>query len=138
MSGIRENMIKIIQLLAWFSTVFRSSNNKRVELSTFKISQMLSLNSFRLKVLKLEQINKASSSCWHPLFQGGVVASGFPIRTRNGESGIELPLGLMIELAGVIGPVAYRGGIVLKSFSSILFPSTTPRTLAGKDNTSVQ
>lgn len=71
-------------------------------------------------------------------FQGSVVASGFPIRARNGESGIELPLGLMIELAGVIGPVAYRGGIVLKGFSSILFPSTTPRILAGKDNTSVQ
>ena len=136
--GIRKNLIKAIQLLAWFGTVFRSSANRRVALSTFKISQVTSFNCFRLKLLKLEQIDEASGSCWHPLFQGGVVASGFPIQDRNGESGIELPLEVMIELAGVMGPVAYKGGIVLKGFSSILFPCKMPSMLAGKDIISMQ
>lgn len=137
LTGTRKYLIKLTQQISWLSTAFRSFEERGVALSRFKIYQTTS-NALRLKVLKLEQVGEKSRSCWHPLFQGGVIAWGFPFRGRNGQSGIELPLGVMIELADIVGPVFYEGGIVLKGFSSIIFPVSRSDLSAEHGDNSIQ
>lgn len=61
--------------------------------------------------------------CWHPLFTNGLIAQGFPVRPRQEERGIELPFEVMITLAGIMYPVEYFDGMVLKGRSTILVPT---------------
>lgn len=81
--------------------------------------------TFSLQLLKLKPIIGLRNACWHPLFQTWALAAGFPILSRNGESGVELSFSVMIQLAEVLGAISYNGGVVLKGHSSILFPTNT-------------
>jgi len=44
---------------------------------------------------------EASSTCWHRLFHGTVLAYGFPISPRAAGKGVEIPFDLMVSLATV-------------------------------------
>ena len=128
-------MTGIAQQLAWLSTVFRLPNENKFARSEFIIHETGDPNIFKLRLLKLRDIWPTSRACWHPLFLNGVLAYGFPVRDREGKVGVELPFDAMTYLAGISGPVEYRGGVVLKGFSTIIFPK--PQT-TGSDQTSGQ
>lgn len=121
-SGPRENVTGIVQQLAWLSTVFRVPNEGNFARSEFIIHETGDSDIFKLRLLRLRDIRPISRACWHPLFLNGVLAYGFPVRAREGEVGVELPFDAMTYLAGTSGALEYRGGTVLKGYSTIIFP----------------
>ena len=126
-NGPREDIIRIAQQLAWLSTVFRLPIEGELSRSDFTLHATAVPTSFNLRQRRLKKVeqNGNANTCWHPLFSTGILAIGFPIPVRNGEAGVELPFEAMIQLAGVIGPVEYQGGVVLKGFSTMIFPVLT-------------
>lgn len=56
------------------------------------------------------------------LFNDVVIASGFPVPERLGETGLKAPIEIMAALAGASHAVEYEGSVVLKGFSSLLVP----------------
>lgn len=131
-------MISVGQQLAWLSAVFRIPNNGKFACSDFIICETPDLNVFNLKLSQLQDIEATPQACWHPLFLNGVLARGFAIKPREGEVGVELPFEAMTFFAGIIGPMEYRGGLVLKGFSTIIFPVSPPPLTTISDQTSVQ
>lgn len=91
--------------------------------------------------MDLQVVDDSESSCWHPLFTNGVIAHGFPVPPRHEEKGIELSFEVMITLAGVMYPLEYADGMVLKGPSTILIPTAlVPMTLVptARSSNSVQ
>ncbi|KAL9118071.1 MAG: hypothetical protein Q9187_005387 [Circinaria calcarea] len=125
--GSREDVIGIAQQLAWLSTAFRVPSEGKFACSKFVFNETKDSGVFDLKLLQLQDIRATSQACWHPLFLNGVLAYGFPIRPRDEEYGVEIPFEAMIYFAGIIGPMEYKGGLVLKGFSTIIFPKHLPR-----------
>lgn len=80
-------------------------------------------SDFRLFPLDLQEVDDSESPCWHPLFTNGVIAHGFPVPLRHQERGIELSFEVMITLAGVMYPLEYDDGMILKGPSTILIPT---------------
>ena len=136
--GSREDVIGIGQQLAWLTAVFRIPKNGTFACSDFIICESTDFNDFNLKLLQLQDIEPTTQACWHPLFLNGVLARGFPIRPRDGEIGVELPFEAMMYFAGIIGPMEYRGGLILKGFSTIIFPKTPPPLRTNPNPISVQ
>lgn len=124
--GLRKDLIQLAQQIAWISTAFRVPKEGRLARSEFRLCATNISSVFDLKLLPLKDVSMNSSTCWHPLFANGVLAHDFPIPPRNGEVGVELPFEAMIQLAGVIGPVEYRCGLVLKGYSTMIFPKSIP------------
>ena len=137
-NGSREDVIGVGQQLAWLSAVFRIPNDGKFARSDFIICETPDLNVFNLKLPQLQDIEATPQACWHPLFLNGVLAHGFPIKPRDGEVGVELPFEAMTFFAGIIGPMEYRGGLILKGFSTIIFPKSPPPLTAITNQTSVQ
>ena len=66
----------------------------------------------------------AQSGCWHSLFKGHNLVSGYPLPPReHGEHGLEISLENMIHLTRANFATIYDGRLVLKGFSS-LFAAT--------------
>ncbi len=137
-NGSREDVISVGQQLAWLSAVFRIPNNGKFACSDFIVCETPELNVFTLKLSQLQDIEATHQACWHPLFLNGVLAHGIPIKPRDGETGVELPFEAMTFFAGIIGPMEYRGGLVLKGFSTIIFPKSPPPLTTISNQTSVQ
>jgi hypothetical protein len=137
-SGAREDVIKIAQQLAWLSTVFRVPKEGKLTCSEFVVHETGNPEVFTVRLLKLQDIGVRHKACWHPLFYNGVLAHGFPIRPRNGELGVELPFEAMTYLAGIIGPVEYKGGLVLKGYSTMIFPKSLPSPSVNSEEKSAQ
>ncbi|MCJ1269118.1 hypothetical protein MMC22_009007 [Lobaria immixta] len=115
-------IIEIAQQLAWLSAVFRTPEYDKLTLSE-TILERIEGSEFRLFPLDLQEVDDSESPCWHPLFTNGVIAHGFPVPPRHEERGIELSFEVMITLAGVIYPLEYDDGMVLKGPSTILIPT---------------
>jgi hypothetical protein len=67
-------------------------------------------------------LNTLKTACWLPLFKRASIASGFPIPERAGEIGLEVPLEILAELAGVRQAIEFEGGIILKGFAEMFVP----------------
>lgn len=69
-----------------------------------------------------EPLHPTENPCWLPIFCGASIFRGFPIPKRQNEMGLELPLDIMVEIAGVRHAVEFEGSVVLKGFSSMFVP----------------
>ena len=130
----RATLILVAEQLAWLSAVLRVS--KQDEISSSEVSFRVLLDkteTFEIIPLDLQKVEEDSSTCWLPLFKGGIIASGFPIPERAGQKGIELPFSLMTDQSGMLYPMTYKEGIYLRGFSSLLYP-----TAQSDDGISVQ
>ncbi|KAM3505062.1 hypothetical protein MY11210_008124 [Beauveria gryllotalpidicola] len=59
--------------------------------------------------------------CWQHMFQGAVLASGFPIPQRATKGlGLEMPLNMMAELSGSRRVVEWNDKIFIKGYSTML------------------
>jgi hypothetical protein len=67
-------------------------------------------------------LNALETACWLPLFKRASIASGFPIPERAQEIGLEVPLEILAELAGVRQAIEFEGGIILKGFAEMFVP----------------
>jgi hypothetical protein len=138
LEGTKENVIKIAQQLAWFTAIFRVPQDGNLSFSNFSMCQLMDPETFKFQPCKLKHVENTSKACWHPLFRNWALAQGFPIRPRHGEFGLELPFAAMVQLSEVLGPVSYKGGVVLKGLSSILFPVQQPVLQNDPEQTSGQ
>lgn len=137
-TGLKEHVVGIAQQLAWISTAFRTPKEGKLASSEFILHKTQHPDVFKLRLLRLRDVRTTPKACWHPLFLNGVLAHGFPIRPRSGEVGVELPFEVMSYLAGIIGPVQYKEGLILKGYSTIIFPTSLPPQAANPDQVSVQ
>ena len=132
--GDRATLISVAEQLAWLSAVIRVA--KQDAISSSEVSFQVSADkesTFEIIPLDLKKVEEDSSTCWLPLFKGSIIASGFPVPERAGQKGIELPFSLMTDQAGMLYPMTYNGGIYLRGFSSLLYP-----TARSDDGMSVQ
>ena len=93
----------------------------------------LSEETYSIRPVRLQVLEKDQDICWLPLFLGACLVRGFPVPSRGEEVGVEIPLDLMISLAGPLYPVKKEGGIYLQGFSRALYP-----TVMSNDGGSVQ
>lgn len=115
------------ETLAWLAATIRTS--KGVALAESKVQLVfqdpLSSEadaSYRLTLEPLEVSNSGPPMCWHPLFVNAILAVQFAIFKRTQGYGIELSPFLMARLAGIIMPVEFLGGYILKGLSTALIP----------------
>ena len=134
-----DRVVEFAQQFALLAASLRSSSGRKLcqsEISFVRAGQ----SRFSLDILDVQQIPETQASCWHALFDGHVLARGFPTTKKAdpGEidslrhlvrsdrqvfQGVEIPYDVMTSLARVWYPVEYRGGIVLKGFSTMLVPT---------------
>ena len=119
--GSRNHIIEFAQQLSWLAASFRIPQSEKLTLSE-SVLQWERDSHFQLLLLDLQQIAANEFSCWYPLFENGVVAREFPIPSRQGEIGLELPFGVMATLARVTYPMELYDGIILKGPSTALLP----------------
>ena len=122
-----RNQYDIAGSLAWLAATIRTSKNEALTKSKVQfIFQDLLLNeadaSYRLILELLEDSDGGPVMCWHSLFVNAVLAVQFPIAERTHGHGIELSPFLMARLAGIIMPVHFLGGHILKGLSTALIP----------------
>lgn len=84
---------------------------------------------FSIHIGKLQIPQSSESFCWKPLFEGSVVAYGFPVPQKPpGMRGLQIPFpvmlknSLMIYDSSVENDDGVKAGIYLAGVSSILFP----------------
>jgi hypothetical protein len=121
--GPAETVVQIAQQLAWLGSVFRVPKYGSLS-SSRAVLRKIGDDAIDISFLDLEPIENEGTQCWHPLFVNAVLAQGFPIPKRNGETGIELPFELMTSLARTRYLSNFENGVVLKGFSTILFPTS--------------
>ena len=120
-TGSKEYIVIMAQVLAWIGTAFQISDSGQVQYSEPCITH-LSPSHFSMEFLKTSLVD-AERSCWLPLFYNPVIAKGFPIPRRNShELGIEIPLEMMAALQGAEQAVEHGCGLLIKGFSSMLVP----------------
>lgn len=102
--------------------MFRIPKDGELCISDVKLERMGS-NEFMLSPLGLSPVKNDKRPCWHAIFPSGVFAHGFPIPPREQEVGLELPFDLMVTLSGVLYPLEYGNGVILKGRSTALNPT---------------
>ena len=119
---VRE-AVSIAHQMCWLVATCRESQEDMFCFSDFGM-KAIGDNAFEIRALDLETVSDPAISCWLPLFNGGILAYGFPVPWRQfGEKGIELPFSVLMILAKIMYPVEHQDGIYLKSFSSLVFPT---------------
>ncbi|KAL6820888.1 hypothetical protein J3E69DRAFT_373784 [Trichoderma sp. SZMC 28015] len=67
-----------------------------------------------------------NGQCWHRVFNNPIIVTGYPIlaRTNSGpETGLELPLGMMIDLSNCEYLTTWKGTTLIKGFDGVLIPT---------------
>ncbi|KAL8741957.1 MAG: hypothetical protein Q9190_005496 [Brigantiaea leucoxantha] len=123
--GSVQDLIEIGQQLAWLCASLRQHVSGQLSYSDVGFTEV-EKGLFQICPLKLEEVRGRKSACWLPLFLNGVIARGFPIPSRHEEDkGVELPFRVMTTLAKIMYPSSHLGGVFLKGFSCILYPTAT-------------
>ena len=122
-----RNQYDIAETLAWLAATIRTSKNSTLRKSRAQLFFQDSLSSeadesYDLTLEPLEDSDGDPVMCWHPLFVNAIIAVQFPIAERTHGDGIELSPFLMARLAGIIMPVEFLGGYILKGLSTALIP----------------
>jgi hypothetical protein len=117
----RSDFIAILQQLMFLSAALRPANEGPSQVS--KCNLDLAHDHFIITLKALYPIADLERSCWHRIYQGGVIAYGLPIPRRGKEIGVELPFDLMVSLTDIWYRVEYKDGMILKGRTMALIPS---------------
>ncbi|OQV03982.1 hypothetical protein CLAIMM_08939 [Cladophialophora immunda] len=72
----------------------------------------------------LEVRPPSNGQCWHNLFKNPVIVDGYPTRRRaEHNTGVEMPLNVMAELAGTQQLNTFNGRLFIKGYSAMLVPT---------------
>ena len=112
--------IAILQQLVFLATALRCSREGPPKLSKCKVDW--DHDHFVIKLEDLCEIADTDQSCWHRIYQGGVIAYNLPIPQRGDEIGLELPHEMMISLTDTWYPVEHANGVILKGKTMALLP----------------
>ena len=140
-SGTLDDVVSIVEQLAWFAASFRPSVSEELTMSSVSFKNLVHVEpadhisqqkraTFELQLDTLESIEldddlegMISPTCWQELFQGGILASGFPIAPREEGLGLEIPFELMILLSQARLSMTHDLGTILFGHSTCLFPA---------------
>jgi hypothetical protein len=136
------SIVEVGEQLAWLGAALRSSPYESgVALCTpfvreVRVDDRLSPASSTLSVtdvtcaiafaLRPEPSVRRPSNCqcWHDLFKNPVIVDGYPTRRRTEHNtGLEIPLNIMAELAGTRRLNTFNGRLFTKGFSIMLVPT---------------
>ena len=115
----------LVAALAWLAAALRRSSFEGTSTSTvsFEKVETLTGTAFKITPKALRVDSKDPYPCWYGLFRHTVVAFGFEVASRQSGIGLELPLELMVELAGNTKPLKYTGNFFMISLQSALIPT---------------
>ncbi|KAG5654894.1 hypothetical protein KAF25_005851 [Fusarium avenaceum] len=66
----------------------------------------------------------ANGQCWHDIFKNPTIAQGYPILRRTKiNTGLEIPLNIMVGLARAQRIDRFNGRVYIKGFSTMLVPT---------------
>lgn len=104
-SGTGSQITVMAQLLVWVAATFRLPQTKKLSFSQARFSVTSSTEfSIQLEDLR-EPEGHALGTCWSPLFPSTVVAYDFPVPSVPGMLGLQVPLGIIIDLAEIMQDV---------------------------------
>ena len=129
MHGTLREIVAISQALSWLVATFRLPRVGRIHCSdiafTFEGGQ-----NFQISLLDLYEADQSSDgTCWQMLLPNSVIANSFPIPPRGKEVGLQIPLNVMLDLAGILYQVdlsdlgSQKIGIYFRGISSLLYPT---------------
>jgi hypothetical protein len=121
--GTDEMIVDLAQQLAWVGAALSSSPyEEKLAYCEAVIQDSGSNKPYFAISFQSKPLHPTEEPCWLPLFCGASIARGFPIPERQGETGLEIPLEIMAEIAGVRRAVEYEGGVIMKGFSIMFVP----------------
>jgi hypothetical protein len=125
-TGSRSNIVETLEQLAWLAATFRKPQGGSMTssyanltpapepLMPTKAPPLLELTLLSPRAVPFKA--GVPGNCWIPLLRESILACGFPIAPRAAGLGLEVPVPLMMYLAGVHYPIEYDGqGIVFRS-----------------------
>ncbi|OAK96971.1 hypothetical protein IQ06DRAFT_229459 [Phaeosphaeriaceae sp. SRC1lsM3a] len=84
---------------------------------------LVQTNPTELEILfRHARIHPTERACWMPLFDGVVIAAGFPVAKRGDELGLEISVDLLAALTGAQHVVDYRDSAMMKGYSHLFVP----------------
>jgi hypothetical protein len=132
--GTADSIVEIGELIAWLGASLRSSPLEsgicvcRSSIRDFR-SQAPDPSIKRSLSCKIDfsmdtaEEDSADSQCWHGLFLNPIVVDGYPMPRRCEENtGLEIPLNMMIRLAGARRVTIFNNRLVIKGYSTLLVP----------------
>jgi hypothetical protein len=117
----KTSLVELAQQLAWVGSALRTSPFGDELAYSKPLFLRRGPRTFEI-MFKHAPIHVSETACWLPLFCGAVIAKGFPIPERGDEVGLEVPLQILAELAGVRHAVEHENGIVMKGFAHMFVP----------------
>ena len=125
--GNDEQLSKLAQATCWIRSALQASPfGDEMAYSTSSISIFdfgSSPGTWAFINTGTSKVPERDATCWLPLFSGAVIARGFPIPSRGSELGLEISIELLSAILGAKHTITYGGGIVVKGFSSLIYPS---------------
>lgn len=121
-SGSLEIVAEAMKVCSWLRATFHPPQNNEVHYSDVLLRKPSARDRLTLNLTDVSFVNP-EKLCWLPLFGNACIAKGSPIPERkNDELGIEMALEIMAALSDSDHVVEYKGGLIMKSFSSLLVP----------------
>ncbi|KAI1077276.1 hypothetical protein F5B20DRAFT_279626 [Whalleya microplaca] len=133
--GTADSVGEVGEQLAWLITSLRSSPHDKgstICSPSIKIQEDIKGKHTAKDTSVRYEINASFSDpvkpvsyptgqCWHSMFCNPVIVAGYPIRKKTEQnSGLEIPLNMMSQLAGAKYVNEFDGSIFLKGFSAML------------------
>jgi len=139
----------IIQQASWLVSQLRISTLDQPSLSSAILTHLRPQHSsihhalhFSIQPAVLMPFSPSEFSCWHPLIQNSIVASGYPVRSRlNGERGLELRFDVMRNLAKICYKSDFRvegtmsRHVILGGLHNLLYPTAVFESVVGEPAT---
>ncbi|KAI1094982.1 hypothetical protein F5B19DRAFT_505096 [Rostrohypoxylon terebratum] len=135
--GIPEFLVELVEQVAWLGAALQPSppgtgvfrikpRTKHIGSSIFSKRQRVE-QKFAIKYQVEDDTVKPQSPegrCWHPLFVNPIIVQGFPISERcETGTGLEMPLNMLVELAGARYIDTFQSRVFIKGFSTMLVPT---------------
>lgn len=125
-----SNLMVMAQFLAWIAATFRLPPESRECVASVASLTATSSSSFSVELKSLWNLDaRKPGTCWTTLFPRTVIAYGFPVPRTSELLGLRIPLGIMIDLAGIVQDVTLEGddgsdkGTYLDGMRYLIYPT---------------
>lgn len=124
-----RNFVVMAQFLVWIAVTFRLPPESDECVKSVASFTATSSSSFAVKLESLGELDaRKPGTCWTVLFPRTVIAHGFPVPRARELFGLRIPLGTMIDLAGIVQDVTLEGddgsdkGTYLDGMGYLIYP----------------
>ena len=128
--ALPDELTAASETLSWIIATFRYPLRSKLCSSQIKFGWSQELNCFHLGLLPLQEVRwSGPGTCWQPLFPSSVLALDFPVLQGTDFAGLQIPFGVMLDLAGILHYVDIKdagagdSGIYFFGLHSLLFPT---------------